>query len=163
MNALPRIQHPKVRGGKRVTRACQLLSILACLKWGHQALKGQVLNFSAPILHQPPTSRRQNSTQEKTEQAEQGWEGSNQAVSCASPPTAQGQRPLGGGRTGHRLWVLGSRSARESHCRVSRLFPASDRSLLPDPSDQDTDLSPVGRAVGTILKSRTPGHLSGTK
>lgn len=112
MNAFPRIQHPKVRGGKGVTGTYQLLSTLACLKWEDQALKGQLFTFSTLVLHHPPTSLHRNDTQEKTEQAEQGWEGSNQSPVRPCPqPTAEPTDP-GGGTTGQQLWVLRFGSSR---------------------------------------------------
>lgn len=106
---------------------------------GGPSSKGSAFYFFRSHPPPPPTSLHRNDTQEKTEQAEQGREGSNQSPAHPCPqPTAEPTDP-GGGRTGQQPWVLRFGSSRGSCCTVTRLpVPALNQSLLPDPSKTRT-------------------------
>lgn len=94
MNAFPRIQHPKVRGGKGVTGTYQLLSTLACLKWEDQALKGQLSTFSAPILHHPPPPCTETTHKRKRSRQSRGGKAATSLLRTPAHSPRQSPRTL---------------------------------------------------------------------
>lgn len=88
INAFSRIQHPQVRGGRGVTRACQLLSSLARLKWEDQALKRFLLSpLPSSTTHLPPCT---GTTRNKTRPDRVGVERQQPNCFPLIPPTALG-------------------------------------------------------------------------